>query len=157
MAAGQDLGLRDAGYYALDALRIEQGRRAWGAELGPDETPWEAGLGFSVKLDKPGGFIGHDALVASQHLPLRKKLVSVVLGDATRYAWGGETVLLAGEPVGELSSVGWSPLAGACVALGYVRGDAARVPHEGTAAEILLWGERVPVTLHDQWPARVAA
>ncbi len=154
MAAGQDLGLRDAGYYALDALRIEQGRRAWGAELGPDETPWEAGLGFSVKLDKPGGFIGHDALVASQHLPLRKKLVSVVLGDATRYAWGGETVLLAGEPVGELSSVGWSPLAGACVALGYVRGDAARVPHEGTAAEILLWGERVPVTLHDQWPAR---
>ncbi len=157
MAAGQDLGLRDAGYYALDALRIEQGRRAWGAELGPDETPWEAGLGFSVKLDKPGGFIGHDALVASQHLPLRKKLVSVVLGDATRYAWGGETILLAGEPVGELSSVGSSPLAGACVALGYVRGDAARVPHEGTAAEILLWGERVPVTLHDQWPARVAA
>ena len=45
---GQGLGLRDAGYYALDALRIEQGRRAWGAELGPDETPWQAGLAFSL-------------------------------------------------------------------------------------------------------------
>ena len=44
MHAGQDLGLRDAGYYALDALRIEAGRRAWGAELGPDETPFVAGL-----------------------------------------------------------------------------------------------------------------
>ena len=43
--AGADLGLRDAGYYALDALRIEAGRRAWGAELGPDETPFEAGPG----------------------------------------------------------------------------------------------------------------
>ena len=44
MQAGADLGVRDAGYYALDALRIEAGRRAWGAELGPDETPFEAGL-----------------------------------------------------------------------------------------------------------------
>ena len=59
--AGADLGLRDAGYYALDALRIEAGRRAWGAELGPDETPWEAGLAFAVKLDKPCEFIGRDA------------------------------------------------------------------------------------------------
>jgi hypothetical protein len=55
----------DAGYYALDALRIEAGRRAWGAELGPDETPFEAGLGFAVKLDKPGDFIGREALVAA--------------------------------------------------------------------------------------------
>ncbi len=47
--AGADLGLVDAGYYALDALRIEAGRRAWGAELGPDETPWQAGLAFAVK------------------------------------------------------------------------------------------------------------
>ena len=55
-------GLIDAGYYAIDALRIEAGRRAWGAELGPDETPWEAGLAFAVKLDKPAAFIGRDAL-----------------------------------------------------------------------------------------------
>ncbi len=54
--AGAAFGLRDAGYYTIDALRIEAGRRAWGAELGPDETPWEAGLAYAVKLDKTGGF-----------------------------------------------------------------------------------------------------
>jgi glycine cleavage system aminomethyltransferase T len=48
-SAGASFGLRDAGYYTIDALRIEAGRRAWGAELGPDETPWEAGLGYAVK------------------------------------------------------------------------------------------------------------
>jgi glycine cleavage system aminomethyltransferase T/glycine/D-amino acid oxidase-like deaminating enzyme len=157
MDAGTGLGLRDAGYYALDALRIEQGRRAWGAELGPDESPWEAGLAFSVRLDKPGGFLGRAALLAARGKPLRKKLVTVVLQDPGAYAWGGETLLVAGAPAGELSSAGYSPLAGACVALGYVRGEAANQPHAGTAAQILLWGERIPVTLHDQWPPRAAA
>ena len=152
--AGQDLGLRDAGYYALDALRIEQGRRAWGAELGPDETPWEAGLHASVKMDKPGGFLGRDALAAQRGQPLRKKLVTVVLRDPQAYAWGGEGIELQGEVAGELSSAGFSPLAGACVGLGYVRGAAAHVPHAGTPAHILLWGERVPAELHDQWPPR---
>jgi 4-methylaminobutanoate oxidase (formaldehyde-forming) len=150
--AGQNLGLHDAGYYALDALRIEQGRRAWGAELGPDETPWEAGLAFSVKLDKPAAFIGQQALRAKQNQPLRKKLVSLVLGSPTTYAWGGETILLDGEPVGEISSVGHSPLAGGCVALGYVRGIAANLDHAGTAAHIELWGDRVEAQLYDRWP-----
>jgi glycine cleavage system aminomethyltransferase T/glycine/D-amino acid oxidase-like deaminating enzyme len=153
--AGSDLGLRDAGYYALDALRIEQGRRAWGAELGPDETPWEAGLQFSVKLDKPGGFLGREALLAAQDQPLRKKLVSVVLADREAYAWGGETIVLGDQPVGELASCGFSPLASACVGLGYVRGAAANRAHAGTAAHILLWGQLVPVALHDRWPPRV--
>jgi len=152
--AGKDLGLKDAGYYALDALRIEQGRRAWGAELGPDETPWEAGLAFSVKLDKPARFIGKEALLASRGKPLRKKLVTLVFGDARAYAWGGEPIVLNGETVGEISSVGWSPLAGACVALGYVRGAGANQPHAGTAAHIGLWGTQVAVALHDQWPPR---
>lgn len=150
--AGAGLGLVDAGYYALDALRIEQGRRAWGAELGPDETPWEAGLGFAVKCDKGVDFIGRAALLAARSEPLRKKLVSVVFDDASRYAWGGESILLDGHSVGELSSVGWSPLAGACVGLGYVRGAAALRAHAGTPATIELWGEAVAVKLYDRWP-----
>jgi len=151
--AGRDLGLRDAGYYALDALRIEQGRRAWGAELGPDETPWEAGLGFSVKLDKPSDFLGRDALRALCGQPLRKKLVTAVV-QSDDFAWGGEPLVLGGETVGDLTSVGWSPLAGACVALGYVRGAHAQVVQEGTHAAIELWGRQVPVRLYDQWPPR---
>ena len=152
MEAGKALGIRDAGYYALDALRIEQGRRAWGAELGPDETPWEAGLAFSVKLDKPADFIGKAALLNSQGLALRKKLVTLVFDTPEAFAWGGEAIVLGGQTVGEISSVGWSPLAGACVALGYVRGNSANHPHAGTPAHIELWGERVGVKLYDKWP-----
>jgi 4-methylaminobutanoate oxidase (formaldehyde-forming) len=156
MAAGVDLGLLDAGYYALDALRVEQGRRAWGAELSPDETPWEAGLAYAVKLDKTTEFIGKAALLAARDKPLRKKLVALVFDSSDVYAWGGEAILLQGESVGEISSVGWSPWAGACVALGYVRGTAANQSHGGTEAAIELWGERVPVRLYDKWPARRA-
>ena len=154
MEAGGGLGLRDAGYYALDALRIEQGRRAWGAELGPDETPWEAGLSYAVKLDKISEFIGKSALLNSQGHPLRKKLLTLVFGSANAYAWGGEAIVLNGETVGEISSVGWSPLANACVGLGYVRGDDANIAHNGTVAQIELWGEVVPVRLYDHWPPR---
>ena len=155
-AAGADLGLRDAGYFALDALRIEQGRRAWGAELGPDETPWETGLSFAVKLDKPSDFIGKSALLKAQNQPLRKKLVTLVLDSAEAYAWGGEAIVLNGETVGEISSVGWSPFANAnaCVGLGYVRGAGANAAHHGTAAHIELWGEPIAVKLYDHWPPR---
>ena len=152
--AGADLGLRDGGYYALDALRVEQGRRAWGAELGPDETPWEAGLSYAVKLDRSTDFIGKRALLAAQGKPLRKKLVTLVFDSPEPYAWGGEAIVVNGETLGEISSVGWSPLAGACVALGYVRGAAANDPHNGTPAVIELWGERVPVKLYDRWPVQ---
>ncbi len=151
--AGADLGLRDAGYFALDALRIEMGRRAWGAEMGPDETPFDAGLMASIRLDKPVPFIGQAALQTLQGQPLRKKLVTLVLEAPDVYVWGGESILVDGEPVGEISSAGWSPRAGACVALGYVRGAAALAAHRGTAAQVDVWGERARVKLYDQWAA----
>jgi 4-methylaminobutanoate oxidase (formaldehyde-forming) len=149
--AGADLGLADAGYYAIDALRIEAGRRAWGAELGPDETPFEAGLMFAVKLDKPAPFVGREALLAAQGRPLRKKLLTFVLDDPAAWVWGGEAIVVGGQAAGELSSAGWSPQAGACVALGYVRGDAAQQVHAGTAVSIDLWGEPVAATAWDRW------
>jgi 4-methylaminobutanoate oxidase (formaldehyde-forming) len=159
-AAGSALdpahGLKDAGYYALDALRIEAGRRAWGAELGPDETPFEAGLLAAVRLAKPVEFIGKAALLRLQHQPLRKKLVSVVLDGPDAYAWGGETVHLDGRPVGELTSAGWSPRAGACVGLAYLRGDAALQTHAGTPLEVDLWGDRIGATAWDAWPPKPA-
>ena len=159
MNAGDGLGLggvgvKDAGYYALDALRIEAGRRAWGAELGPDETPFEAGLMNAVKLDKAADFNGKAALQKVRGQALRKKLVSVVLGSPQHYAWGGEPLLIDGRPVGELSSVGWSPRAGACVGLGYLRGDAAQRVHAGTPLQVDLWGEPVQATAWDVWPPR---
>ncbi len=148
--AGRPCGPVDAGYYAIDALRIEAGRRAWGAELGPDETPWEAGLAFAVKLDKPAAFVGREALLKAQGQPLRKKLVSIVLDDPAVWIWGGESMAINGEGVGELGSAGWSPHAGACVALAYVRGAAAQRAHRGTPVTIDLWGEPVAGTAWDE-------
>ncbi|MBL8341520.1 MAG: FAD-dependent oxidoreductase [Rubrivivax sp.] len=150
--AGRRRGLVDAGYYAIDALRIEAGRRAWGAELGPDETPFEAGLAFAVKLDKPSAFMGREALLKAQGQALRKKLLTFVFDDPTAYAWGGEAIVLDGETVGELSSVGYSPKAGACVGLGYVRGAAAQAAHAGTPVQIDLWGEPKGARAFDRWP-----
>ena len=152
--AGADLGLKDAGYYALDALRIEAGRRAWGAELGPDETPFQAGLGYAVKLTKSADFIGKAALLKAVGQPLRKKLVSIVVDSPGEYLWGGEALAIAGEAVGEISSAGWGFKAGRCVGLAYLRGAAANTSHHGTPITVDLWGEPVTATAWDAWPPK---
>src|SRR6266536_5570255 len=91
-SAGFEFDLEDAGYYTIDALRIEAGRRAWGAELGPDETPWEAGLGYAVKLDKAAAFIGREALQRQKTEDLRKRLVRFSFDDPGAFPWGGEPI-----------------------------------------------------------------
>ena len=120
-SAGAEFGLVDAGYYTIDALRIEAGRRAWGAELGPDETPWEAGLGLAVKLEKAAPFIGREALLRQRPQALHKRLVVFTFEDPQAYAWGGEPILMNGNPVGELTSAGYSRKLGRTVAMGYAR------------------------------------
>jgi 4-methylaminobutanoate oxidase (formaldehyde-forming) len=80
-AAGAPHGLRDAGYYTIDALRIEAGRRAWGPELSPDETPWEAGLAYAVKLDKAAHFVGRAALLRQQAAGVNKRLLMFTFDD----------------------------------------------------------------------------
>jgi 4-methylaminobutanoate oxidase (formaldehyde-forming) len=119
--AGGEFGLRDAGYYTIDALRIEAGRRAWGAELSPDETPWEAGLGQAVKLDKATPFIGREALLANPPAAIRKRLVMFTFDDDRAFPWGGEPILMDGDNVGELTSAGYSRRHGRAVAMGYAR------------------------------------
>jgi glycine cleavage system aminomethyltransferase T/glycine/D-amino acid oxidase-like deaminating enzyme len=122
-SAGAEFGLKDAGYYTIDALRIEAGRRAWGAELGPDETPWEAGLGYAVKLDKPAAFIGREALQRQRAEGLRKRLVLFTFDDPAAFPWGGEPILMDGRNVGELTSAGYSRKHGRAVAMGYARAE----------------------------------
>lgn len=119
--AGADLGLRDGGYYTIDALRIEAGRRAFGLELGPGENPFEAGLEFAVQLDKPVAFIGQAALSKIAPERLSKRLVMFTLDDDQAFAWGGEPILRNGKSVGELTSAGWSAVLGRMVVMGYVR------------------------------------
>ena len=121
--AGAEFGLRDAGYYAVDTLRLEKGYRAWGRELTPDDNPYQAGLGWAVKLDKPGGFIGQKVLIEARAKPLARRLVSVVVADAEPLLWGGEALLRDGKPVGDLTSAGYGHTMGASVGLGYAKRD----------------------------------
>jgi 4-methylaminobutanoate oxidase (formaldehyde-forming) len=151
-SAGADLGLRDAGYYALDALRIERQRRAWGSEIGPDETPFEADLWAGVKLDKTTDFKGKKALLTKKsqaEFKLDKKLVKVVVKDADHYLWGGEPLSVGGQFVGEVTSAGWGYETGRAVALGYIRGHWAQQDIQNLQAQAELWGVPVDVLIQD--------
>jgi len=118
---GQALGLRDCGYYAIDGLRVEKGYRAWGHELSPDLTPLEAGLGFTVAWDKPGGFIGLEALQRQREVGITRRCFSWLLDDPTVMPWGDEPLWRNGELVGSASSTAFGHTAGAPVCLGYVK------------------------------------
>ena len=150
MAAGDEFGLRDAGYYTIDALRIEAGRRAWGAELSPDETPWEAGLALAVKMDKNSPFIGRDALAANPPSASTKRLVLLSFDDPTVFPWGGEPILMNGANVGEITSAGYSRRHGRALAMGYARTERPLTDAELLAARwrVDLAGNQVAVTPH---------
>ena len=103
--AGEPHGIVAGGYRAIDSLRVEKGYRVWGADITPDETPYQGGVGFCVKLDKPGGFIGRDALAeAGEADPV---LCCLTLEDARSVVLGNEPVRCAGEVAGRVTSGGY--------------------------------------------------
>jgi 4-methylaminobutanoate oxidase (formaldehyde-forming) len=151
MEEGSSYGVRDAGYYTIDALRIEARRRAWGAELTPDDTPLEAGLAYAVAFDKPS-FIGREALLRQQNAGVTKRLVQLTLDAPEAFAWGGEPILLDDRPAGEVTSAGYSASLGRIVAFGYVKSHDRQTPVtvETLAAgryAIDIAGARAPATL----------
>ena len=93
--AGRPHGLVAAGYRAIDSLRLEKGYRYWSADITPDDTPYEAGLGFAVKLGK-GDFVGREALVRQRAEGVRRKLACLTLSDPAWVALGGEPVRVGG-------------------------------------------------------------
>lgn len=119
MRAGAPFGIRDAGYYALEGLRIEKGFRAWSRELTPEITPLQAGLSFAVDFEKPCGFIGKEALLKARSDPahLNTRIVQMVLQDSLPQLWGGESVLCNGTVIGEVRSAAYGHTLGAAVAL----------------------------------------
>ncbi len=154
MEAGIELGARNAGYYAIESLRLEKGYRAWGRELTPDYNPFEAGLAFAVKLAK-GDFIGRDALIAAGKKPPARRLLSFIARSPdTPIAHGGELILRDGEPVGEVTSAAYGHTVGGIVALGYAATGGARVDDAWLAARfaIDIAGERVAVRASLQAP-----
>ena len=118
--AGHDLGVVDAGYYAIESMRLEKGYRAFGRELTPDYNPVEAGLTFACKLKTDVDFLGRAAVEKARNSGARRLMVSFVVDDPEPMLWGGELVLRDGVAVGQVTSAAWGETVGACVGLGYV-------------------------------------
>jgi 4-methylaminobutanoate oxidase (formaldehyde-forming) len=135
--AGREHGLVAGGYKAIDSLRLEKGYRVWGSDVTPEDTPFEAGLGFAVKLDK-GDFIGREALAAT-HEPDRR-LACLVLEDPRAVALGSEPVRVEDEIVGRVTSGGYGYTVERSIAYAYLPSSAAE---PGTAVEVEIFGEWV--------------
>ncbi|MBL9048214.1 MAG: FAD-dependent oxidoreductase, partial [Tabrizicola sp.] len=161
--AGGPFGLRLIGMHAVDSLRIEKGYRHWGHDLTEEDSPIEAGLAFAVAFDKPGGFLGREALLAERAKGTPgKRLVQFILQDPEPILYHNEPIYRDGKLLGLTSSAAYGHHLGGAVALGYVRWD------EGVSAEFVASGtweieiglERFAATaslrpLHDPTNARM--
>jgi 4-methylaminobutanoate oxidase (formaldehyde-forming) len=143
--AGQADGLVAGGYRAIDSLRLEKGYRYWSADISPDYTPYEAGMGFAVKLDK-GDFLGRRALVEQKEAGLRRKLCCLTLDKPTVSTIGKEPVRALGddEVIGWITSGGYGYSVEKSIAYAYLPIDKAKV---GTALDIEILGERIPAKI----------
>jgi len=121
MEAGTNFGLGNAGYRAIETLRLEKGYRAWGSDIGPDHTPLEAGLGWAVKLKKPIPFLGREALQAQKAQGVQKLLTGFTTADPKIILLGRETIFRDDIRVGWLSSGGFGHSIGKPIGYGYVR------------------------------------
>ena len=147
--AGQDLGLVNAGYRAIETLRLEKGYRAWGSDIGPDHTPVEAGLAWAMKMKSGLPFKGRAAVAAQLTGGVKKRLATFTVAPEV-VLWGRETIYRDGERVGWLSSGGFGHTVQKGIGLGYVR-QAGGV-EEGFLTtgvwELEVASERVPAVLH---------
>jgi heterotetrameric sarcosine oxidase gamma subunit len=153
VTAGAASCLVNAGYYAIESMRLEKGYRAFGRELTPDYNPVEAGLLFACKLGTDISFLGREAVEKARAEGPRRKLVSLVLGAPGAGAmWGGELVLRDGVAVGQVMSGAWGEALGAYVGLAYVRhpgGGVVTAAHlrEGSY-QVNVAGDVRPATVH---------
>ncbi|WP_336097701.1 GcvT family protein [Roseovarius sp. CH_XMU1461] len=149
MAAGADHGLINAGYRAIDSLRLEKGYRAWGSDIGPDHTPFEAGLGWAVKLRKDIPFKGR-AAAKDQNEGGVKKLMACFTTDPEVVLLGRETIYRNGERVGWLTSGGYGYTVEKSIGYGYVRhpDGVTRDFVESGSYELEVGTERVACEVH---------
>ncbi|MEO8882878.1 MAG: glycine cleavage T C-terminal barrel domain-containing protein, partial [Devosia sp.] len=150
MAVGEKFGIAPVGYRALESLRLEKGYRAWGADITPNDTPFEAGLGWAVKLKSDAPFMGRPALEAAREQPLKKMLATFTTRDESAVLVGRETILRDGQFAGYLTSGGYGYTLGKPIGLGYVR-NAAGVDAEYLKAgsyELVVANEKLAADIH---------
>jgi sarcosine dehydrogenase len=150
MAAGAPEGIRPVGYRALESLRLEKGYRAWSSDITPNDTPFEAGLGWAVKMGSGTPFMGRAALEAAAGRPLQKRFAGFTLADPSVVLVGRETILRDGAPVGYLTSGGFGYTLGRNIGYGYVRNA------EGVDDAFLRAGRYELVVAAEVHPAEIA-
>jgi len=146
VAAGPAFGLVHCGYHALNSLRLEKGYRHWGHDISPDENPLEAGLGFVVAWDKPGGFIGRDAVLPQRTAGVRQRLAQFALHDGSKLLYHNEPIWRAGVLVGRITSGMYGHFVDASLGMGYVADPSGITSREwvlGDTYEIEVAAERV--------------
>ncbi|TCD13812.1 GcvT family protein [Oricola cellulosilytica] len=149
MEAGEAEGIRPVGYRALESLRLEKGYRAWAADITPNDTPFEAGLGWAVKLKKDTDFMGRNSLESIVGRSLTKRLAGFTLDDRDVVLVGRETILRDGETVGYLTSGGYGYTIGKSIGYGYVRNP------EGVSDDFLMSGTYELVVANESIPAKI--
>lgn len=143
VAAGGAFGLTHAGYHALDSLRIEKAYRHWGHDITDEDTPLEAGLAFTVKFDKPGGFVGREALLREKAAGPERRLLQFRLLDPSPLLYHNEPIWRDDDLVGHVTSGAYGHTLGGAIGLGYV--DTAKAPDPAQGGfSIEVAGERIP-------------
>jgi 4-methylaminobutanoate oxidase (formaldehyde-forming) len=144
--AGEAVGLKHAGLQTLDTLRMEKPYRDYGNDIDNMDTPLEAGLGFFVDFDKPGGFIGREALLRQKEEGLKQRFVQFLLQDPEPLLHGGEPIYRNGACVGYIRAGGYGHTLGGAVGLGFVENEAGITPDyvKSGSYEIEVAGVRYP-------------
>ncbi len=142
--AGAPLGLIPCGYRAIDSLRLEKGYRVWGSDVTAETTPLEAGLDFCVRWNKPGGFLGREALLEQRSAGVARRMCCLVLDEPSQVVLGGEPVRVGVAVLGRVTSGGYGYTVEKSIAYCYLPVEVA-VP--GTAVEIDLFGRWVSATV----------
>ena len=143
---GEAFGLKHAGYHTLNSCRMEKSYRHWGHDITDEDSPLEAGLGFAVAFDKPGGFIGRDALLKKKEAGLARRLVSFALEDPEPLMYHEEPIFRDGLKVGSTTSAMFGHTIGSSIALGYIEheGGVSKEYIESGQFEIEVAAERLP-------------
>src|SRR5919204_2114064 len=141
--AGSEHGIVAAGGGAFDSLRLEKGYRLWGQDIHTEHDPFEAGLGFAVRMDK-GDFQGREALQRKLDAGPREKLACMTLDDPTAVVMGKEPILHDGRVVSYVTSAAYGYTVGRGIVYGYLPVELAV---EGTPVEVEYFGDRLPATV----------
>ena len=144
--AGQPLGAIAAGGAAFDSLRLEKGYRLWGNDIHTEYNPYEAGIGFGVRLNK-GEFIGRSALLQAREEGISRKLCCMVMDDPRHVVLGKEPILDGGRRIGYVTSANFGHTVGKSIVYGYLPLESSEV---GAKVEIEYFGKRYPATVTDE-------